>query len=210
MNPHDLTTPRGAARSELAETREGPGNLFDDLDAIAVEGWDGPTATDLLRFVRSHIVRPVVVDAGLRGGAASSQRSPQASSPAWCGSTASRWRHGNRDSSPVLWTTLSPRGGPDDRLGGPGRGCTRGWGSSRHRRGTGAHSTRPLRGPRPPGPLGGTGASQPGGRCDRKNARARAAEGHRDIPFSTTPLKQPPQQTMLWPLKGSVRGTSRT
>ena len=78
MNPHDLTTPRGAARSELAETREGPGNLFDNLDAIAVEGWDGPTATELLRFVRSHLVRPLVVDIGLRGGAAS-----EAEATAW-------------------------------------------------------------------------------------------------------------------------------
>jgi hypothetical protein len=78
MNPHKLTTPRGAARSELAETREGPGDLFDRLDAIAVEGWDGPTATELLRFVRSHIVRPLVVDVGLRGGAAS-----EAEATAW-------------------------------------------------------------------------------------------------------------------------------
>ncbi len=78
MNPHDLTTPRGAARSELAETREGPGDLFDDLDAIAVEGWDGPTATELLRFVRSHLVRPLVVDVGLRRGAAS-----EAEATAW-------------------------------------------------------------------------------------------------------------------------------
>lgn len=78
MNPHDLTTPRGAARSELAERRESPGDLFDRLDAIAVEGWDGPTATDLLRFVRSHIVRPLVVDVGLRGGAAS-----EAEATAW-------------------------------------------------------------------------------------------------------------------------------
>lgn len=78
MNPHDPTTPRGAARSELAETREGPGNLFVDLDAIAVEGWDGPTATELLRFVRSHLVRPLVVDVGLRGGAAS-----EAEATAW-------------------------------------------------------------------------------------------------------------------------------
>lgn len=78
MNPHDPTTPRGAARGELAETREGPGKLFDDLDTIAVEGWDGPTATELLRFVRSHLVRPLVVDVGLRGGAAS-----EAEATAW-------------------------------------------------------------------------------------------------------------------------------
>lgn len=78
MNPNDLTTPRGAARSELTERREGSGNLFDRLDAIAVEGWDGPTATDLLRLVRSHIVRPLVVDVGLRGGAAS-----EAEATAW-------------------------------------------------------------------------------------------------------------------------------
>lgn len=78
MNPHDLAGPRGAVRSDLAETTEGPGDLFDHLDAIAVEGWDGPTATDLLRLVRSRIVRPLVVDVGLRGGAAS-----EAEATAW-------------------------------------------------------------------------------------------------------------------------------
>lgn len=65
--PEDLT--------EIAKRRD---DLLERLDAIAVEGWDGPTATDLLRFVRNHIVRPLVVDVGLRGGAAS-----EAEATAW-------------------------------------------------------------------------------------------------------------------------------
>lgn len=63
---------------DLAEIAKRRDDLLERLDAIAVEGWDGPTATELLRFVRNHIVRPLVVDVGLRGGAAS-----EAEATAW-------------------------------------------------------------------------------------------------------------------------------
>ena len=69
---------RGYSYDDITEITKRRDDLFDHLDAIAVEGWDGPTATDLLRFVRSHIVRPLVVDVGLRGGAAS-----EAEATAW-------------------------------------------------------------------------------------------------------------------------------
>jgi hypothetical protein len=42
------------------------------LDVIDTEGWDGPTGTRLLDYVRDTVVRPLVVDAGLRGAAPSS------------------------------------------------------------------------------------------------------------------------------------------
>lgn len=63
---------------DLADIAKRRDDLLGRLDAIAVEGWDGPTATELLRFVRNHVVRPLVVDVGLRGGAAS-----EAEATAW-------------------------------------------------------------------------------------------------------------------------------
>jgi len=69
---------RGYSDDDITEITKRRDDLFDHLDAITVEGWDGPTATDLLRFVRNHIVRPLVVDVGLRGGAAS-----EAEATAW-------------------------------------------------------------------------------------------------------------------------------
>lgn len=63
---------------DLAEIAKRRDDLLERLDAIAVEGWDGPTATELLRLVRSHIVRPLVVDVGLRGRAAA-----EAEATAW-------------------------------------------------------------------------------------------------------------------------------
>jgi hypothetical protein len=78
MDKDYVRTSRDCPRDDLAETAKRRDDLLERLDAIALEGWDGPTATDLLRFVRSHIVRPLVVDVGLRGGAAS-----QAEATAW-------------------------------------------------------------------------------------------------------------------------------
>jgi hypothetical protein len=45
--------------------------LLQLLDVIDTEGWDGPTGTRLLDYVRHTVVRPLVVDVGLRGAAAS-------------------------------------------------------------------------------------------------------------------------------------------
>ncbi|WP_298456633.1 hypothetical protein [uncultured Cellulomonas sp.] len=52
--------------------------LLDVLAMIDSEGWDGPAATALLEYVRTEIVRPLVIDAGMRGAAAS-----QAEATAW-------------------------------------------------------------------------------------------------------------------------------
>ena len=45
--------------------------LLDLLTVIDSEGWEGPTATALLEYVRTQMVRPPAIDAGLRGTAAS-------------------------------------------------------------------------------------------------------------------------------------------
>jgi hypothetical protein len=45
-------------------------SLLAALTVIDREGWDGAAATALLRFVRDDLVRPVVLDIGLRGAAA--------------------------------------------------------------------------------------------------------------------------------------------
>lgn len=48
------------------------------LDAIDSEGWDSPTATVLLTYLRERVVRPLAISVGLRGAAAS-----QAEATAW-------------------------------------------------------------------------------------------------------------------------------
>lgn len=60
---------------QIERTRAG---LLTMLDAVDVEGWDGPTATALLTYVRHGLVRPLTIDTGLRGAAAS-----QAEATAW-------------------------------------------------------------------------------------------------------------------------------
>lgn len=71
MNQHTTTTGSGtlpATASRITRDREG---LLDVLTVIDSEGWEGPTATALLRYLRIELVRPLAVGAGLRGLAAS-------------------------------------------------------------------------------------------------------------------------------------------
>lgn len=44
--------------------------LLETLTVIDVEGWDGPAASGLLEFIRTDLVRPLVLGANLRGPAA--------------------------------------------------------------------------------------------------------------------------------------------
>lgn len=53
-------------------------SLLAALERIDGEGWDGETAIELLRFVRERVARPISIDVGLRGLAAS-----QAEATAW-------------------------------------------------------------------------------------------------------------------------------
>ena len=68
----DVAAATPAARVRTTDT------LLRQLDVIDVEGWEGPTGTALLRYVRNTIVRPLVVELGVRGAAAS-----QAEASAW-------------------------------------------------------------------------------------------------------------------------------
>jgi hypothetical protein len=64
-------------RAPLPITRD-RGGLLAALKVIDDEGWESPTATALLTYVRTEMVRPLTIDLGLRGAAAS-----QAEASAW-------------------------------------------------------------------------------------------------------------------------------
>lgn len=76
-------------------------SLLAALGVIDNEGWDGETATALLTFVREEIARPLAVDVGLRGLAAS-QAEASAWQAAWIAMTKPSIR---RAASPwgVIW-----------------------------------------------------------------------------------------------------------
>lgn len=59
---------KATARTEIRRDRTG---LLNHLDAVDAEGWEGPTATALLTYLRTHVIRPLAVDIGLRGACAS-------------------------------------------------------------------------------------------------------------------------------------------
>src|SRR5665647_2537238 len=71
MRNQPTTTRTGVvlvARQPIARDQRG---LLHALAVIDVEGWDGETATSLLTYIRHELVRPLTIDIGLRGGAAS-------------------------------------------------------------------------------------------------------------------------------------------
>lgn len=72
--------------------------LLEMLDAIDREGWDGPTGTTLLTYLRERVIRPLAISVGLRGAAAS-----QAESTAWQALWAELCK-------PALRTAISPWG----------------------------------------------------------------------------------------------------
>lgn len=94
MTPEVPMTTTDNPRCSL-DTRQG---LLGELAAIDVHGWDGPAGRRLLAYVRSHIVRPQVVAAGLRGRAAE-----QAEATGW----AAAWEVLSR---PGIRTATSPWG----------------------------------------------------------------------------------------------------
>lgn len=78
-----MTQPYTSSSAILdAEWRRGDIGTTDGLRAslarIALEGWDGPTGTEVLRYARDAVVRPQVRRAGLRAAAAD-----QAESTGW-------------------------------------------------------------------------------------------------------------------------------
>ena len=72
--------PSTAPRRSTANASTGSGRTWVDtrstevllaaLDRITTEGWDGPTACELLRVVRARIVVPLVIASRLQGAAA--------------------------------------------------------------------------------------------------------------------------------------------
>lgn len=72
--------------------------MLDALTVLDSEGWEGSTATALLEYVRTEIVRPLTIDAGLRGAAAS-QAEPTGWETVWVSLT-----------KPSLRTAASPWG----------------------------------------------------------------------------------------------------
>lgn len=73
--PRPLVAPSATAPPPVDRTRPG---LLALLDAVDVEGWNGPAATALLSYLRTDLIRPLAIDVGLRGAAAS-----QAEATAW-------------------------------------------------------------------------------------------------------------------------------
>lgn len=67
----------GAPRKAVQITRDREA-LLDALTVIDTTGWDSPVGTALLQYIRTDLVRPLAIDLGVRGAAAS-----QAEATAW-------------------------------------------------------------------------------------------------------------------------------
>ncbi len=78
--------------------------LLATLDVIDVEGWDGPAATALLRYVREHLVCPVIQGLGMKGVGAW-QAEATAWAAAWQALSASHLRTADCPWG-VVWTAV--------------------------------------------------------------------------------------------------------
>ncbi|WP_024287146.1 hypothetical protein [Cellulomonas sp. KRMCY2] len=67
MDHSDVQSQRPTVDDAPTEIRRDSDGLRGPLDAIDAKGWDGPTATALLTYLRSRVVGPLVLDVGLRG-----------------------------------------------------------------------------------------------------------------------------------------------
>lgn len=73
--PNDDRRDQLEFRPKIVRTRE---CLLQALDVIDDEGWDGPTGTRLLSFIRADLARPLAMEGGLSGFIAA-----QAEASAW-------------------------------------------------------------------------------------------------------------------------------
>src|SRR5665647_144698 len=93
MRNQPTTTRTGVvlvARQPIARDQRG---LLHALAVIDVEGWDGETATSLLTYIRCELIRPLTIDIGLRGGAASaSEAAPPRRPMSMVSGRTSSWR----------------------------------------------------------------------------------------------------------------------
>jgi hypothetical protein len=78
MPDPQITTPNGAAPVGPAPITRDRRGLLDVLEVIDAQGWDSEPGTALLAYARHELVRPLTIDVGLRGAAAS-----QAEATAW-------------------------------------------------------------------------------------------------------------------------------
>ncbi|WNB87331.1 hypothetical protein [Cellulomonas sp. ATA003] len=78
MGNQSTTTRTGVPPAEGQPVIRASQGLLEALAVIDVEGWDSEAATALLAYIRNDLVRPLTIDIGLRGGAAS-----QAEATAW-------------------------------------------------------------------------------------------------------------------------------
>lgn len=78
-------------------------SLLELLAVIDREGWDAATGTQLLKYVRTHLVHPLTIDVGLRGAMAS-QAEASAWEAAWIALTKPSLRSA-RSPWGVLWQT---------------------------------------------------------------------------------------------------------
>src|SRR5665647_1452346 len=78
MRNQPTTTRTGVPPVERQPITRDQRGLLHALAVIDHEGWDSETATSLLTYIRCELIRPLTIDIGLRGGAAS-----QAEATAW-------------------------------------------------------------------------------------------------------------------------------
>jgi len=78
VNPNTLGTLAGSTPGEPRDVD----TLLTLLDRIDAEGWQGPTARALMAYVRETIIRLLVIELGVRGGA-SSQAEAMSATDTW-------------------------------------------------------------------------------------------------------------------------------
>ncbi len=71
MRNHTMATEAGAPATRTTRITRDRQGLLDALTVIDSGAWEGSGSTALLACVRTEIVRPLTIDAGLRGAAAS-------------------------------------------------------------------------------------------------------------------------------------------
>ncbi|HUX69983.1 MAG TPA: hypothetical protein VMV41_05695, partial [Cellulomonadaceae bacterium] len=77
--------------------------LIDTLTVVDSEGWERSTATMLVEYFRTEIVRPLAIDAGLRGRAASQA---EATSGETAASTARRTAYPNAYPNRIMYALI--------------------------------------------------------------------------------------------------------
>ena len=99
MDASRTRSPRRIPATAPTEIRRDRTGLLDHLVAVNAEGWEGPTATVLLTYLRTYVIRPLAADVGLREAGAS-----HAEATAWEAVWLQLGRRGQRVVSVYLGT----------------------------------------------------------------------------------------------------------